>query len=586
MHRSIYTSRYRKHAAMGDSGSDSDSDSAYDSDCEYVTARVLKRIKAMCSLPGCDHDIDCELHAKRNARIKLFQGVKECTSSNLKSFLVYPATPDMVNTIFDMEPDKISSVGMFGQYIIVGYYKTVNATARKRSIIKAIPAIEVTALGQTAVKMLTKNIVWDALQERDIAYPTEPSPPTNFINHIEVGRWYSTHVVPYVIDLILRNMKSNSKSRKGQHDFKYIEVLHKLRAMFETNTDGRCGCGRSECDVQLTLNGVKGISPDRKHDHLGYGHLEQILVLVCKWHNTSLKCETTPKTRSCRGSWLATTTNSIRNSYRRRMRILKKKKCKSAVESEQLRKFAHFEAMEAMIKQKTKTLANERLIEEYNGNIDHHSTVNIRRILTELRDSTTHCWKCLRTLVYGDDGDIDAMTLANVERRASPDRTENMLNYTGGNTKLVCTSCNFAENEYSRVNDDDVRSSKTPDYVLTDKLKALCIMYINALIIIGNTDDSRKTKRANRSEMRKRLFPKPPKRVRVMINNKCAFLHFFVVVALHRAKSTRFIISFMGQQAQQQPCPNGMSSPWMTVSSSSILTCLTASRTPNSSTHC
>jgi hypothetical protein len=489
--------------------SDSSSRSESGSDCDGVIARVFKRVKEMCSWPGCDDDIDCELHAERNSRVKKFKGAKEIKNDKITLLLMYPATEDMVPQIFDMEPENTTYVGLFNQYILVTYFKTVSAKARKMTFAKAFHGIEVTALGQEAVKLFTEDIICDTFQERDIVYPTEPTPPTNFMNFLHHGRWTSRHVIQSIIDTMLKNMNGHSKSRK--QDFECVSALQKLREAFETNIAGHCGCGRAECDVQLTLNGVMGISPDRRHDHLGYGYAEQIIKLVCKWHNTSFKCDALPTKRAYPEGWLNATTGSTRKKYRARMMKLRKKKRTSAVEKDQLRKFAHFEAMEQLIKKKPESADVERLVKEYMADPDHHSIANIRCILIELRENTTHCYKCLRELLYGDEGDSDIMTLAHVSARASADRSENTLDYTGGNTKLVCTSCNWVEKEYSRSIIDDVRSKKTPAYGLTPELKELCITYIDALITIEDTDDSDEVKTFKRRAMRKRLFPKPPK---------------------------------------------------------------------------
>lgn len=485
--------------------SDSDSDSGYDS----LVLRTIKRIKQMCSWPGCDSATDCKIHAAFNNRVKLFQGANESTNDTTRSLLVHPATEDMVHTIYNMD-DNISSVGLFSQYIIISYLKSARTTTVKKPISNEVSRVKITALGQRAVKLLTKDITWECRVERDVTYPDEPTPSPNFVNYFNKGRWHSMHVVQRVIDMIFNNMKCHSKPPRN-HSFEPVKVLRKLRQAFETNTDGSCGCGRPTCDVQLSLNGVMGISPDRTHDHLGYGDAEQIIKLVCKWHNTSLKHNTIPTRRSCSSSWLLVTTGGIREHYKARMKILKKKTRQSTVEKDQLLQFAHFEAMELLMKKKDKSAEDERRIKEYIADPDHHSTANIKRILIELRRTTTRCWKCLREIIYGDDGDIDIMTLAYVERRASPDRIDNMLSYTGGNMKLVCTSCNFSERGYSRINIDEVIPTKTPNYLLTPELNHLCTVYINELIRIEDTDDSKDVKDDNRREMRKLLFPKPEK---------------------------------------------------------------------------
>ncbi|KAG5186374.1 hypothetical protein JKP88DRAFT_240976 [Tribonema minus] len=479
-----------------------------DSEDDGIVSSVLKRIKQMCSWQGCNQDADCQLHAERNARVKLFQGVTEYKSAKVRSLLIYPGTCDMVQQIFDMEPDNISSVGVLGPYIIITYFKFSNAIFRKKLIANLIPDVELTALSQGAVKVLTKDIAWDVALERDIAYPPEPIPPANMINHFE-GSWRSKHVVPSTIDMIMKSMKSHSKTRG--HNFETLNVLRKILEAFKNNTDHMCGCGRAECDVRLTLNGVTGFSPDRLHDYLAYGDVQQIIELVCKLHNTPVKHNATPKRRCRSESWIMVTARNMQLSYKDRMTILTNKQRKSALEKDQLIRFAHWTEMEDLIKKKTKSTDEEVLITEYNADPNYHSTETIKRILIALRDTTTQCWKCLRELIFGDDGDIDIMSLTNVAARASPDRTENHRGYTGGNTRLVCTSCNFADRGYNRSIIDDVRSTKTPDYVLTDELNELCIIYINALIDIEDTDDTDKVKTAKRLEMRKRLFPKPAK---------------------------------------------------------------------------
>ncbi|KAG5186397.1 hypothetical protein JKP88DRAFT_241003 [Tribonema minus] len=483
-------------------------DSSESSDDESFVARTFKRMKRLCGWPGCTSDYTCKLHANHNAKVRQFQGVKSHKSPDVKAFLVHPATTVMVQQLFDMEPDIITSVGLFGDFIIVTYFKRASAKLRKKLITKLIPDIEVTALGQNAVTLLVKDIVWSTLKTRPMTYPEEPMPNMNFVNFLKNGSWRTAHAVARVIDTILGNMNSNS-GRRG-HEFNSVNVLQKLIEAFE-RSDGFCGCGRPECNVELTLNGIKGISPDRRHDHLGYGCPEQVINLICKWHNAPVKHNALPANRSRWESWLSTTTGNIRQNHETRMKTLKQKRSRSAEEDEELRKRAHEERMEALIKKKNKTNEEERLVKEYDASPLYHSSANIRRILVKLRDTTTHCHKCLRALIYGDDGHADLMTLTNVATRASPDRDNLVKGYTCGNTKLVCTSCNFVENEYSRSIIDAVKSTKTPEYALTAELKELCLLYLRALLAIEqgeyeDVEDVDEAKKARRHALRREMF--------------------------------------------------------------------------------
>eukprot|EP00611_Tribonema_gayanum_P032152 TRINITY_DN947_c0_g1_i11.p1 TRINITY_DN947_c0_g1~~TRINITY_DN947_c0_g1_i11.p1 ORF type:complete len:309 (+),score=66.53 TRINITY_DN947_c0_g1_i11:2721-3647(+) len=304
-------------------------------------------------------------------------------------------------------------------------------------------------------------------------------------------------------------MKSNSGSRN--HAFEILDVLRKFLAAFHT-TDCKCAC-KADCDSVLSLNGICGISPDRKHDKKGNGDPLQVLTLFDKRHNTAIKSDAEPTARSRPDGWLNVTTHNTIGDYRERSEILDKKedKKKTEVEVAELKRYAHEKAME-QLRKLCKQLKLEATAEDlaqiaaFDDNDRFHSIASIRRMLITLRDSTTHCSRedCDNKICYGDNGDNDWMTLAHVPNRASPDRLSNNLGYLG-NTRLVCTSCNMVERNYPRVHDERTRSTKSPIYKLS-KYKGRCIAYLEGLIEIEARGGTKKEKKALKKLLRKRII--------------------------------------------------------------------------------
>ncbi|KAG5183877.1 hypothetical protein JKP88DRAFT_290146 [Tribonema minus] len=106
--------------------------------------------------------------------------------------------------------------------------------------------------------------------------------------------------------------------------------------------------GIESCDSILTLNGISGISPDRKFDELGYGDRLQVLQLSDKRHNTHIKSDAVPTVRAQPTSWLVVTTGHTLGSYRDRSKRLVNKKSKNEVEVAELQRYAHEKRMEQL----------------------------------------------------------------------------------------------------------------------------------------------------------------------------------------------------------------------------------------------
>ncbi|KAG5187304.1 hypothetical protein JKP88DRAFT_243820 [Tribonema minus] len=439
-------------------------------------------------------------HLERFEALEVVKGDRPMS----RCFLLSPATEELACAIFESD-DTIHYVGKYGTYVLVRYSKSQGIAAREndfssRGVVSIAPK-------ESSVKKLIKDITWQLLLKRDCHFPVEPTPLANYINFFHAGRWRSQHVVLYVIDAIISSMKGHSLQRR--HAFILMDVLRKFLAAFHA-TNCMCSC-RQGCNSILMLNGVSGISPDRKHDNLGYGNALQVLTLVDKRHNTHIKSDTKPTVRSKPTSWLRLTTDNTFHSYRDRLERLSNKKSKNEVEVAELERYEHEKRMEHLRSQceargldaPAEDLAQ---IAAFDGDDRYHSRESIGRMLVTLRDTTTCCAKdtCGRQICYGDNGDNDRMTLAHVPTRASPDRLCNSLGYLG-NTSLVCSSCNMSEREYSRVHDDRTRSTKSSTYKLSD-YKGRCITYLEGLIEIEASGDTDKQKAARKKELRQRII--------------------------------------------------------------------------------
>ncbi|KAG5184465.1 hypothetical protein JKP88DRAFT_255454 [Tribonema minus] len=428
-------------------------DTAADGGEEAAALPHIEQLKALEELQGID---------TKSQRFLLFG----CTDERPQLCKKRPSSPKETQAVFPNKTQKIA--------------------ARKKTFTPL--GVLVTAPKQDCLKKLLNEVEFGTLHQRDPTFPVEPEPLPDFSNYFENGRWRSQHVVLHVIDKILCSMKSHSGQRDG-HDFVLIDVMRKfLQAFHATNCS--CGCGRHYCRSVLYLNGPSRISPDRKFDGCDYGHVLQVITLVDKRHNTPIKDDTVPTVRSHPASWLTVTTSDTLKNYRTRSEVLINKRTKNEVELAELQRYVYEKAMEEVrkllkaLKKAGKSLPEDvaAQIKAFDLDDRYHSSASIRRMLVTLRKITKVCANldCGNKLCYGDDGHHDKMTLAHVPTRASPDRLLNALGYIG-NTRLVCSSCNFSENEYSRVDDERTKSTKTPLYKLAD-YKGRCIAYLEGLI--------------------------------------------------------------------------------------------------------
>ncbi|KAG5183939.1 hypothetical protein JKP88DRAFT_244811 [Tribonema minus] len=436
--------------------------------------------------------------------LERFKNLEEVKGDMSRSLLLSPCTEDLVQDIFESD-DTIHFVGIYGTYILVQYSKSQSVTARKTTFSSL--GIVATAPKDIALKQLIADITWQFARKRDCTFPVEPVPPPNYINFFNEGRWRSQHIVLHTLDTIMKNMKSHSAQRN--HAFVLLDVLGKLMAAFH-GTDCTCAC-RESCDSILTLNGISGISPDRKFDEQGYGDRLQVLQLFDKRHNTHIKSNTMPTVRSRRKSWLLVTTDNTFQHYRDRSERLSNKKSKNEVELAELQRYAHEKRMEQLRAQcKARKLdapaEDMAVIAAFDADDRYHSKPSISRMLISLRDTTTHCSKesCGNKICYGDNGDNDLMTLAHVPTRASPDRISNVLGYLG-NTRLVCASCNMSERDHSRVHDDRTRSTKSLTYQLS-AYKERCIAYLKGLVDIEVRGGTDLEKAARKKELRQQII--------------------------------------------------------------------------------
>lgn len=158
------------------------------------------------------------------------------------------------------------------------------------------------------------------------------------------------------------------------------------------------------------------MSMDRVHDHLGYTHKDQVLLLISKAHHSSQKRDAVPigKTTSLR-KWSDSTVNGI-------VKRSKKRYNRTKIEVSQMRN-AMLDVGE-MIK-----FLNSHLI-------DIEET---RSMIERLKNDTPCCNKCGIDLDYGDENGFLVST--NNPRQASPDRINDRIGYTPENVQMVCCAC-------------------------------------------------------------------------------------------------------------------------------------------------
>ncbi len=252
-----------------------------------------------------------------------------------------------------------------------------------------------------------------------IERPNEILPPKSKPNHITIflnGNYTQKPEVAFCLSSMLRSMKCNSKARSLEFD-KDVAKQKLMDAMNRIDVDFKCGCDRHHCAEKLQLFGPNSMSPDRTFDNIGYSDEKQVITMVVKAHNTTIKTNSVPIKASTQVRWTSILThNMFKNTVDR---IAQLHKLDNYISEKQQQYIDRFEKEKLSLKKRYK------------------ASLQIKRIAQK-----DICFTCKSLMYFGDHKGI--FREKNNGRKVSPDRVDDAnVFYDNDNFNLVCCSCNF-----------------------------------------------------------------------------------------------------------------------------------------------
>jgi hypothetical protein len=229
------------------------------------------------------------------------------------------------------------------------------------------------------------------------------------------------------IPLMVRHARQSSVRRSitrphENHEFDvsifYNRILDRIISSgFECECILCCETGFRQ---RLSVRGANKMSVDRKFDHIGYTHPDQILRLVSKSHHSSQQRDAIPEvSMKRRRKWIQMAMWGISKRSKKRYN----RTSKEIVEMENA-------GMDV-------TLMREVMLSH---DID---TQKCTEMIMGKREETPNCVKCSTKLDFGDKDGI--LVTTNNPNQASVNRIDNRIGYTKDNVELVCCACQVME---------------------------------------------------------------------------------------------------------------------------------------------
>ncbi|KAG5179177.1 hypothetical protein JKP88DRAFT_280511 [Tribonema minus] len=309
-------------------------------------------------------------------------------------------------------------------------------------------------IGRPQLLLLHESTTWETEFTREIEV-VEPPYRDRLFSYFEHGRWTQVDVLEWTVGITLMNMAGHSKDRT--HDFDKKTAATNLRAAFKRCHTSACNCGRPEWTVGITLMNMAGHSKDRTHDFDKKTAATNLRAAFKRCHTSACNCgrPECDAVMVLRGVHAASPDRAdntfgychpgqVNSTSKRMNRLIKN------------------------IKDEHRTEAERSQVVQYNGTIRKQQL---------------------------DKGDAQGMMhFTNVPNQASPDRIDNSNPfYDLDNVRLVCQSCNYSENDYSRVHVERPSANNPAEYAL-DISKV--IVYLTSVIAAEERKENDTRKRA------------------------------------------------------------------------------------------
>ncbi len=229
------------------------------------------------------------------------------------------------------------------------------------------------------------------------------------------------------ISLMVRHARQASVRRQitrpsEDHSFNNI-TFYKCILDRITKSEFMCECLLCESrniSHKLSIRGANKFSMDRKFDHIGYTHPDQILRLVSKSHHSSQQRDAIPeKAMNRRRKWIQMAMWGI--SKRSKRRYIRTK-----------------QEIEDMENAKMDVTHMKLFMETHHVDKD-----KCTQMLIQKKSETPNCVKCGIELDFGDENGI--LVYTNNPVQASVNRIDNRIGYTSDNVEIVCCSCQVME---------------------------------------------------------------------------------------------------------------------------------------------
>lgn len=326
-------------------------------------------------------------------------------------------------SVFD-ENDCICEMNIYPKEIKIELKKRAHCNSFLK-IINSNEDFDVEDMSVQTYKKLKKN---DGLQHVCFKRSNIIEQPNQLLNHVIVlkdGCFYQQEVVQHVLSSILHHMSQSSNERS--HDFYYDEARTKLLEAFtEMSENLRCSC-KPNCNEIMQLYGPNGISPDRQDDNIGYCEETQQIRFVVKPHNTPIKVGSIKRKPQKLAKWSVRVSHGMKGHTKERVNQLRKKSVQTESDKEQINKY-------------------DDDPRNFQTSAQHYAEL----LKLKKTEQDGRCSKCQKEMYFGNEDGI--VEYVNCAYKASPDRIDNNnIFYEANNVRLVCCSCNSADNRRGRT---------------------------------------------------------------------------------------------------------------------------------------